>query len=328
MKRLLIAILVASLGWFGYWFIGSVGIQTGYEEWFEARRADGWQAEYKALHLRGFPNRFDTTFEDIALADPNTGFAWEAPFFQLFALSYRPNHIIAVWPEDHQLSTPQSKIAIRSGSMQASAVFEPNSKLTLKRGNLAIESAEISSDAGWTLSAESLLFALSQNEETDTLYQFAFQGQGVAPPQDLQNSVLPKTMSALNLDASVEFDRSWDILALEQQRPQPTQISIRTADAKWGDLELQVAGDLAVDNAGVPTGSVTIRVSKWREILEIARTTQQFPQISLDTVEQGLVLMSSLTGSGENIDVTLNFKRGMVFAGPLPLGPAPKLALR
>lgn len=327
MKRLLIATLVASLGWFGYWFVGSVGTQSAYEAWFDARRAEGWQAEYDALHLRGFPNRFDTTFDNIALADPRSGFAWEAPFFQLFALSYRPNHIIAVWPQEQLISTPEGKVTIQSGSMQASAVFEPNSKLTLRRGNLAIKEGELSSDANWTVSAESLLIALSQSEEVPEKYQLALQGQGVAPPKGLQNDILPKTMSALDIDATVKFDRSWDILALEQKRPQPTEILIKTANAKWGDLEFKAGGEMTIDNAGTPNGSVTIRVSKWRDILEIARSSETFAEVSLNTVEQGLSLLSSLSGSKENIDVTLTFRRGLTFAGPLPLGPAPKLVL-
>ena len=86
--------------WAGYWVVGSSAAQSGMADWFDERRAEGWVAEYDDLAVRGFPNRFDAGFTEISLADPGTGLAWQAPFFQLLALSYKPNHVIAVWPDE------------------------------------------------------------------------------------------------------------------------------------------------------------------------------------------------------------------------------------
>ena len=97
MKKLLVLIVTLAALWAGYWFVGAAGVKAGFAVWFDARQSEGWQAEYSDLSVKGFPNRFDTTLTDPALADPATGLAWSAPFVQLFAL----HHAL----EDHSYDT-------------------------------------------------------------------------------------------------------------------------------------------------------------------------------------------------------------------------------
>lgn len=328
MKRLLIALLVLSLAWFAYWFIGSVGLQRSYEAWFDQQRDAGWQAEYSDLHLRGFPNRFDTTFEDIALADPHTDLAWEAPFFQLFALSYRPNHIIAIWPQEQTLSTPSQKITITADTLQASAVFKPSTNVALDRSNFAADQIALTSDQDWRVAADQARLAIIQTPETDAEYTLALQGIGVAPPAALRNDVLPEKMSALDLSLRVDFDRPWDMRALEQRRPQPVAIEIDVAKAAWGPMAFEAAGAVTVDQSIIQSGDLTLRATEWQAMLDLARSTGQFAEVALDTAEQGLRLLASASGSADNIDVTLTFKNGTTFLGFIPLGPAPQLYLQ
>lgn len=321
----MIVILVASLGWFGYWFIGANGAKSAYETWFEDRRADGWQASYTDIDVKGFPNRFDTTLVEPALADPATGLAWNAPFLQLFALTYRPNHLIAVFPNSQLLSTPEQKITLTSSDMRASVVFAPDPALPLRRANYAVDGVEFASTNDWTLKADSFRVALQQDEDSETRYQFALQGQGVAPPALLKNKVLPEKMQALDLDLSAEFDRAWDLSALENSRPQPTRIELRTAKAAWGELLFEAVAELDIDPLGYPTGELTIRADQWRDMLEAAKATGQIDEFVLQSVEQGLRLLS---GNKDNIDVTLRFRNGSTFLGPLPIGPAPTIRIR
>lgn len=328
MRRLLIVVLVAALGWFAYWFIVAQTARSGYESWFDARRAEGWQADYSELQLRGFPNRIDTTFENIQLADPETGFAWDAPFFQVFALSYKPNHLIAVWPNRQTLSSPLQKLTINSEDMKASVVFAPNTNLGLRRANFATEALNITSDKRWTITADSLRLAIVQDETQDTSYQFALQGQGVVPPASLRNELLPATMSALDLDATVTFDREWDLRALEQRRPQPTAIKLRNAKAQWGPMLFQAVGDMTTNEGGVLDGELTLRAKEWQAMVEMARDSRQIDPFVIDGAEQLLRLFSSLSGPGEDIDLTLSFKNGRTYAGLLPLGSAPVIFLR
>jgi len=132
-KFLLKLTLIAAAAWSGYWFIGAKGSRAGFEAWFEQQRNRGWTAEYSQFDLRGFPNRFDAGFSDLKLADPRSGVAWAAPFFQILALSYQPNHLIAVWPDKQVLTTPQDSYQITSEDIRASLKLEASIKLGLKK---------------------------------------------------------------------------------------------------------------------------------------------------------------------------------------------------
>ena len=332
MKRLLVVIVVAAALWSGYWVVAMRGAKVGFEAWFAARRAEGWQAEYASLAVRGFPNRIDTTFERPALADPETGLAWEAPFFQIFALSYKPNHIIAVWPGQQRLSTPQAKFDIASADMRASLVMAPQPRLPLERSNLVARAMAIEGPGG-TTTLEGLQLALGRLEGAVEEYRIALNADGLTPPLPggftlRTGGRLPRRLDALRADLSVGFDRPWDLTALEQGRPQPRRIRVRLAEAKWGALELALAGELRIDAAGRPEGRLTVKARNWRDIVALIRAGGWLPEAWLGPVEEALGLAAQLSGNVQSLDLPLDFADGGMSLGPIPLGAAPVLRLR
>ncbi|SHI62691.1 hypothetical protein SAMN05444000_102112 [Shimia gijangensis] len=331
MKRLLIVILVAAFGWSAYWFVGATGAKSGFVAWFDARQSEGWQAEVSDISVNGFPNRFDTTFSDLALADPETGVAWQSPFFQLFALSYKPNHVIAVWPHEQTLAFPDQTLQIASSDMKASLVLGADTSLPLERANLAIEKLAVQSTIDWQLAADTLRLALHKQPEEKNIYRLALVAEGFAPPISynlLSGQSLPQTLKTVQADLLVGFDASWDRHALEDARPQPTSVEITNAQIAWGNLDLQATGHVSVDNTGYPTGEITIRATNWREIISVARSSDQIPASVLDAIEQGLELLAGISGNPRTLDIPLNFKSGTIRIGPIPIAPAPRLVLR
>ncbi len=331
MKRLTMLIVILALGWSAYWGIGFLGISKGYEAWFEERRAEGWVAEYDDLSVFGFPNRFDSTFTNLTLADPRTGVAWDAPFFQIFSLSYQPNHLIAIWPPEQTLAVPTEKLGLNTTDMRASLVLEPGADLKLNRANIALEDVELTSTANWQLSASGIDLAMHSVPEVEATYRIALRAEDLVPPSTFRlssNGTLPGTFSTFQADIQASFDRPWDRLSLEQERPQPTELSIKLASVEWGELKLNAAGNLRIDAAGVPTGKITIRAVNWRKILKVARSSGQVSPALVDTIEQGLSLLARASGNGKELEVPLRFKDGALRVGPLRLGPAPRIILR
>jgi len=182
MRVLLTLILVAAAGWSGYWFVGRTGVTHGFERWFEARRAEGWVAETSAIVTRGFPNRFDTSFADLALAAPETGLAWEAPFFQLLALSYRPNHVIAVWPERQLMATPIEKYTVESADMRASIVTAADIRLPLERTTLSAERLAVTPRSGdQATRVEALRLGAERVPASPATYRLGLAADGLMP---------------------------------------------------------------------------------------------------------------------------------------------------
>ncbi len=333
MKRLLLFIVICALGWASYWWIGSTAATRGFTQWFEDRRADGWIAEAADITTQGFPSRFDTTLTQIALADPRTGLAYEAPFLQIFALSYRPQHLIAVWPKSQTLATPYGRGMVTTEDMRASLVLEPSDSLAINRANLAVQGLDVALDSGARFGAETLFAAIETIGEEDRTYHFGLDSEGLYAPAPkgvvLQSSdILPDRFSHARADITVQFSAPWDRYALEQARPQPERIDIKRAEARWGQLTLKLAGSLTVDGNGVPTGQIAIKAENWRDILKIGVASGLVPDKLATPLEQGLALLAGLTGNRNSLDLPLGFTNGFVTLGPIPLGPAPKLIVR
>lgn len=341
MKRLLFFIVVSASLWAGYWFYGATGTKTAFATWFEERRAAGWAADYSALEVNGFPNRFDVTLTDPSLADPSTGWAWDAAFFQVFALSYKPNHVIAIWPELQRIATPQGSYNLTQAQMQASIVLWPSNAVALDRIRLVADTVQLTASDGRGTAMDALRLAAERLDAEgqpatdapiagETRYRIALSAEGFAPALELRQQIdpanrLPRTLERLRADVTLGFDRPWDRTAIEQSRPQPRLIALRLAEARWGDLELLAAGDLEIDATGTATGRITVKAQNWRDILAMARNSGRLPGGLADTLEQGLSL---LAGRNDGIDIPLDFRNGRIWIGPLPVMESPVFTLR
>ena len=103
MKFLLGLVTALAVLYGGYWFVGQRAVERGAAAAFDQMAADGWEATHAGISTIGFPSRFDTTVTAPRLVDMATGVGWEAPWIQVFALSYLPNEVIALFPEEQAI---------------------------------------------------------------------------------------------------------------------------------------------------------------------------------------------------------------------------------
>ena len=334
MMRLLVLLVVATLAWSVYWAIGSTAASKGFETWFAARQNEGWVAGYDELDVTGFPSRFESTFTEVEVADPETGLAWRAPLFQLFALSYQPNHLIAVRPKSQRLATPIDKYDIASEDMRASFISAASTSLAVKSMTLTSSAIAVTPESsGQPSTADKLTLAASRLEESESTYRLGLSADGFSPALDWRvlldpSGSLPDRFDALTADAVVEFDKPWDRSAIEDNRPQPKHIDLALVEARWGRLELQIAGEVDVSDAGVPDGEIVIKARNWREILKLGVESGALPEALASSVEGGLSLLSQLAGNPKTLDIPLVFKGGKVLLGPVPIADAPVLLIR
>src|SRR6056297_2153628 len=333
MRALLVVILLAAGLWSAYWVIGSRATLGAFERWLDARRAEGWVAEAGALGVQGFPNRFDVVLDDLMLADPETGLAWEAPRFQINALSYRPNHVIAVWPDTQRLASPVEKLRLESRDMRASLVIAPDTALAPRRMNLTAEFLQVTPEARpeETAALSSLSLAAERLEGAE--YRLGLRAEGLTLAARARDRLdpdgnLPDRIKGFTADVTASFDKPWDRSAIERARPQPTHLHVRLAEGRWGDLHLQAAGAVEVDANGWPDGELTLKARNWREIVTLMRAAGALPEGLASSVERGLGMMARLAGNPETLDIPLGLGGGRMWLGPVPLGPAPRLRIR
>ncbi|MFW8594481.1 DUF2125 domain-containing protein [Cribrihabitans neustonicus] len=331
--RLVKWVLAALLLWSLYWTAAAWGVRQGITGWFADRASQGWQAEFAGMETAGYPLRHELRLLNPALADPGTGAAWQAEWLQLDSPAIWPGYQRLRFPATPQrLSYFDQTVEIAADGLTASLRLAPGAALTLEEMALEAAEWEIRQHGTVVLGGSALQAGMAQTETQDT-YRITVEAADFAPRAAWRRrlaaaSDLPPAFDTLALDMDVTFDTPWDRAALEQRRPQPREIALKLADARWGELRIKATGTLTVDGTGLPEGSLALQAEEWRGLLAMAERAGSLPPAMRTPLERVLSLFAGTGGNPETLDITLNFADGMTRLGPLPLGPAPRIILR
>jgi len=333
MLRLVKLLSAAALLWSLYWLAAGWGLRQGISNWFAEQQRQGWQAEYSALSGSGFPSRHTTRISHPTLADPGTGTAWRADWLEVDSPAIWPGRqTLRFAPTPQRLSYYDQTTVIEATDMETRLHLAPGLALTLDELVLSSGPWRISDGQSALMSAKSLQLGMRQTDSAER-YQLLISVTDFAPGAAVRRVLaasdsLPDSFETLVLDMEVTFDTRWDRTALELRRPQPRHIVLNLADAHWGELQLKATGTLEVDEAGLPTGEIFLKVKNWRQLLVMAEDAGALPARARDGVERVLALFAGLGGNPRDLDTQLNIRDGYVALGPIPLGPAPRLILR
>lgn len=317
---LLAAAVLATLAWGGYWFIGARALDRAVTQNIENNpffSATGHR-------LRGFPNRFDLTLNEPRLDQP--GLAWRAPFVQFFALSYRPHHLIAVFPHDQEFVIDGTGFALHSRDMRASLVMTPGTALPLERLALVIEAPEWRSE-GSVHRAETLRFAT--RALSSTRHEAAIELHRLFPDTALMAALdpqghLPRRLEVLGLELEAEFDRPLDRRMLGEAGPQLQTLALTGGQLAFGAVSLRASGRLEADALGRLSGPVALQISGWPALLE------QLQAAGMIGPDEAALWARSLQGMAdparpEQLEAALVLRENRVMLGPLVLGSLPPI---
>jgi len=329
MRRLLFLLVFGTVIWSGYWFIGSSALRQGAEQWFADQSAQGITAQKSTLVVRGFPNRFDLTVEGLRLADPTGETGWEAPFIQVFAMTWKPWHIIAALPPEQTIRLPDQEISIASSGLMASLRARPATDLPLAA--VVVESGAVRalSSQGWTVGADKAVASARAVDGQASAYDLALDVAGLAPDQAQMTVLtaetdLPATVSVIHLLARATLTAPLNRHAGETQ-PQLAALDLTEAQLTWGPLSISANGGIAPDAAGFAAGRIDIDVTNWDRLVPVLVAAGAIkPELS-QTVQNMLGALANEGGDPAILKLPLVFAAGRMSLGPLPLGPAPML---
>jgi hypothetical protein len=249
----------------------------------------------------------------------------------VFRLSYSPDHIIVVWPQTQTLTTPSQRLTVTSDSTQGSLVFVSNGDVQVDHSTFVSENVAVASSDGWNIAATQALLATrpgSLTHAVDIGVDITAMRIGGTLAERLSTAGLtPGGIEQVKIDATLGFDAPWNKQAFENKRPALTSLALAQMQIKWGNLEFNASGDLAVDADGLPTGKITIRAKNWREMLRLAVAAGWVPAGIAAPIESGLSFLASVSGAPETLDAPLKFENGKIAFGPITLGDAPRLIL-
>lgn len=329
MRRLIILILVLATGWSAYWYVGKSAKYAAITLWLDERRAAGWVADHKDFRVVGFPNRFDSQFTALKLGAPRSGLLWEADAFQILALSYKPNHIIAAFSPRQFLTIPGDKIEITSTEMLASVVFQPDTNLAVQRLSLETKALDLNAESGWRSGAEILSLATRMAQSgAPNAHDIAFDATALRPTEEIRRLLnpegdLPALIDKASANLELQFDAPWDRVALESGAPFLQAFLARDITVVWGDLRFEVSGQFDVSASGAPIGELDFKVKNWRRVLAVLINAGAIPEEMASTISTTLELLTSASPTPGDLNLPLSFRDAKMFLGPIPIGSAP-----
>lgn len=334
MARIFAGLLAVIAGWLLWWPVAAWREDEATRAWLDARRAEGWQAEAMDVAVSGFPLAYNRDIRGIALADPSTGWAWQADAVSLA----RPRHpqisepgFVLTLPQTQEIQTPERRLTIASERLVATLVPGPEGEV-LASAEVEMSNVDVASGDDWRAALASGTLTATADPNDPERVDLVLTASRLVPPatmaRALSNADLaPREIERLQFEAEVTFDRPWRVAALEGPRPQPLRIALGGSGLRWGELTLRIGGTLEVDAAGRPEGELLLKATNWRDLLAAAVASGAVPEGLSGGLEAALELASRLAGSPATLDIPVTFSGGRVRIGPVPVGRAPVLRL-
>ena len=327
MRALLWIALAATAAWTGYWWVGATTIENRVSAWIAAQPDD--QISAAAVEVHGIPNRFDLSLTDLTLRSPDLPLRWQTPFAQVFAMTWKPWHLIAALPTGQKITYQDQNLTLNSSQMIGDVMLHPDSSLTLREVVTQSRDLQLISDAGWQISAASLLASLREDPTAAHRYRLGLRLTDAitAANPSLTAAGLPAKIDELYLDAHVSLTAALDRNAAQNQ-PRPSEVDLDALRLTWGDLHLAAKGLLTADAMGFAAGEVQISLQGWQKLPPLLvglGLVQPQMQQTITTLMQNL---ASQSGDPQDLTLTLVAKNGRMQLGPLPLGPAPVMGAR
>ncbi|MCB1408294.1 MAG: DUF2125 domain-containing protein [Rhodobacteraceae bacterium] len=320
LKALTVLAVVATGAWCGYWVIG----QQALDRAIRAGLAHVPEVSAESHSIQGFPNRFDVTFDQPRIA--LDGMAWSAPFVQILALSYQPNRLIAVFAHDQVLRVNGTEASLHSDDLRASVVMDAALDLPLDRVTLVGQGLDLLTGA-----ANNRLdtLRLASRRIGPAIHEVAALAETVYPDTAMMDrldpqGLWPRRFDQLRLDAEAEFDRPLDRHVFDGPEPRLTRVTLTGARVAWDGVDVLASGRLTPDSVGRLSGDVTLTVTGWRRLLDLAQAQGLLTPDNQTTLTAMLAGMA--TGDdGQTIAVPLAVVDGDLRMGPVVLGTLPPL---
>lgn len=335
MRKLLFFSVVLVALWSGYWFVGSNAVRDGVEGWFADSASQGLLAENTGVTVAGFPNRWDLTVEGLHLADPDAAIGWTAPFVQVFAMTWKPWHIIAAFPPESRIALPDQLVTLSAQDLKASFRAAPSTDLPLAEVRLAGSLLGLASDRGWTFGLGDFTLGLRAEPALGAAgYELGFDLAPLTPDPafvaavkavaipELPPSDLPETVESLWGSIYLTFSAPLDRHA-GKTKPHLTRIEVNQFNLAWGKLAATAKGLVEADDQGFAAGEITVEITNWDRLPAILVAAGVVKPEMAPTIARGMQALAAQSPDLTILSLTLKLSDGQMSFGPFPLGPAP-----
>lgn len=325
--RFVVGVILTLLAlWSGYWLVGERMIEGRIAGIVAQDLPPGVTLTQSGIDVIGFPNRFDLIVTNPALSDAATGWGWSAEFAQVFAMTWKPWHLIAALPHRQSLKTPAGAFTLASTRFMASVQVVPARDLALDEAVLEVEGAVLSGAQASDIGAAKLVVALQRDEAPKIKAAFAYrlglQVEGLGPLLAGASEIQAARLDAV-LSTSAALDRN-----AGQTRPDLTGIDLRALSLTRGAVVINGAGQISQGADGYAEGRVEFRIGGWRGLPQLLADLGLMKPEVAPTLARGLELVAKDQGNPEVLSLPLEYKSGRSYLAGLFIGRAPMMGQR
>lgn len=331
-----VLVLVALIGWTGWWFYLTRQIDAELEARAAMMRQAGWDVRYDDKRIVGWPFRTNVKLTQVLIGAPS-GHAVAAPLLSAEANAYQPTKWVVVAPEGLTVTRAgKGRVAIKGDAIRMSA-----SGIDQGWPNLALEMV----NPVFTAQADGEPFPIARAARVEFYSRPHLEGS-TTPTKDID------VMFRL-VDGQGRRDSPVEGFAQEGQLTTQLEATIGRADllkggdaagvfsqwAQGGGTFRNIRGDLQAgesravlssdvlkaDRNGRLTGEVTLQSQQPLPALSGLLASPSTPGSRGGAAGAAAVAGAAQTTEGETVPLTLVFRDGRAWLGPFPLAPAPKL---
>lgn len=309
-----LAVLATAL-WCLYWFTASQTLRVALAE---VLAQPDLPLRTQGYSVRGFPNRFDVTLDEPRLDLPE--FGWSAPFVQVFALSYRPHHVIAVFPPVQEGHLGGLEWRLAASDARASALGAPTRNLELERSVAVIEGADLTA-GGTRWRMEALRLAIRRTAAGS--YEAVAEAEAVFPDPAMMDeadpqAIWPRRIAVMRVDLALDFARPLDLDLARGAALPPPAVALTGARLAWDGADLHLTGRVDLGAPEGPAGDLVLAVTGWADVVD------RLARAGILTAEQrawvdGMAPGLTRSGDAQAVDIPLRVEAGQVRLGSMVL---------
>lgn len=323
-----LVLLVLSVLYILAWFVTSMSLRSGLQDWFNARQSEGYLASYEESKARisGFPFHVKASLSDVVFAPPKDSsgkrpWIW-SPDKVDFMISPLPWNVTTLGVDlSHQQNFQVEDLKFEGRAKTFILSFNWLSKGVPDDLSLKIEGLRLAGVGhGFDFAVQEGSLAAERDSNGDYVYDL-----------NLAKTTLPKGIAGLGYDLDEvilrgRFTQNFAATGFSKQdwtswRDQGGTVEAERNQISYGPLMMQGNGTLALDGDLQLVGAFSTRIQGFFEALDRMNRARVIsgPANSMARVVLGGLLKHPQNGGAPTISLPLTLQERALYAGPVRL---------
>jgi hypothetical protein len=336
MRRLLTivttVVVVLAAAWCSFWFYAAKDIETRLAAWAAMQRSQGLGAEYGSVTVTGFPLSWHTHVAAPAMSGAGpTRWEWRGEEVTAEIRPWAIHDVPVTFPGLHRVSGGAGRVAedmaIRAARPEGRILLTSDgrlARLTLDLGDAQIQRLP---DPGLA-TAKRVRLSLSPHRVPDGTYRndvldLSLAIDTLTVPEPPRYALGPM-IAAAQIDASVKGPLPMGPLgeSVAAWREAGGVIEVSRRALRWGPLDADGDGTVALDAANRPLGASTMRIRGYTETVDALTAAGVMRPRDAGTLKVALNLFARQNGSGaRELSVPITAQDGRLFVAGFNLFP-------